>query len=365
MSRLPRIAFVIDDLGHGGAQRQLLLLAAALKDHARVHVAVLSDRGHPYAARLRAAGASVSLIPRRSTLDLLRVRALIADLRTVEADIVHGVLDASNSYAWLAALRLGVPAVLSLRSDRLHLGAIRARVLRSMLRSAPAITANSEAGRRFLVEDVGVDPGRVVLVPNIVVIPHTPSPAPETPHVACVGRAVALKRFDAVIDALAIVRRLVPATRLTIMGDGPERARLQARADQLGLSSAVTLAGEVADASTRMSAFTCLVIASTHEGMPNAALEALAAGVPLVAPAVGDLPAVIEQTGGGVITRDTTPESLASGIVKILSDPSIAERTAREAPGVIGQRHAPEAARDILLQLYARLQKQTGASTSV
>ncbi|HEX5131728.1 MAG TPA: glycosyltransferase family 4 protein [Candidatus Krumholzibacteria bacterium] len=363
--RVPRIAIVIDDLGHGGAQRQLFLIAESLRERARLQVIAFAVPEHPYAARLRAAGVDVTGIPRRSSVDLRRLRDLTATLRAFRPDVIHGFLDASNAYAYLAARQLRVPAVLSLRSDRLRARGVRSLALRAMLRAAAAVVTNSLAGHDYLVDHVGVASARVTHVPNIVVA-QAPRPAPEDPLlVGCVGRLVALKRFDAVIEAVAIVRRTHPATTLLVVGDGPAAQDLRDAARALGVDDAVCFAGAVEDTAPLFARMACLVVASEHEGLPNAALEAMAAGVPVVAVPAGDLPRLVVDGVTGILATDASPPTLAAAITRALTDPALARTAAREGPRAIAAGFAPEIAAARLLELYSRLINEPGASTRV
>jgi glycosyltransferase involved in cell wall biosynthesis len=361
-SRNPRVAFVIDDLGHGGAQRQLWLTAAALAGRTDVHVVSLSSAIDPYAHRLANGGVQVTVLPRRSGLEPARLWALMRALRAYRPDVVHGVLAGSDAYAFVAARLLRTPVVLSLRSDRLDVTGPRARVLRWMLRHADAVTVNSRAGHRHLVASVGVAEARLVLVPNIVAV-HAPAPGGVAPVVGCVGRLVELKRFDAVIAAMAMVRERVPAARLVLVGDGPRRAPLEAAARDLG--GAVEFAGAVDDAAPLMAGFACLVVASAYEGIPNAALEALALGVPVAAVPAGDLPEVVVDGVTGVIARDGSPAALADAITRALTDGALRDSARREGPRMMREGFASDRTRDLLANLYLRLGTKTGAVTAM
>ncbi|HEU4364352.1 MAG TPA: glycosyltransferase family 4 protein [Candidatus Krumholzibacteria bacterium] len=361
-ARALRIGFVIDDLGHGGAQRQLSLLAQALRDHAVLRVVTLSDRRDPYEDRLRAAGAEVVVLARRSGFELARLRALSASLREFRPDLVHGFLDASNAYAYLAARSLRVPVVLSLRSDRVGVGGVRSSLLRIMLRRADAVVVNSRAGAEHLFREIGVQAARVHELPNIVRQP-APSAAPDAALVGCVGRLVPLKRFEAVIDALPAVRTAVPGARLTIVGDGPCLDDLRRRAR--GLGSAVSFSGAVADAAPLIAGFGCLVVASEYEGLPNAALEAMAAGVPVAAVRAGDLPELIEDGITGCLAASAAPEELARAIVRALGDQRLRASAAREGPRIAAARFSAERVRDTLLAVYRSVTNESGASTVV
>jgi glycosyltransferase involved in cell wall biosynthesis len=350
-----RVAHVIDDLGHGGAQRQLLLAASELAGDIDASVVVLSDRVDPYAPLLRERGVDVVVLARRSHLEPARVAALARALRSRRVHLVHGVLDASNGYAFLAARLLGRPVVLSLRSDRLGVAGARAAVLRWMLRRADAVTVNSYSGRDHLLREVGVRADRVHLVPNIVPAPPVARAEAGGDVVGCVGRLTAVKRFEAVIEALARLRRSRPAARLVVVGDGPCRRRLEAAAARAGVSGQVEFTGAVDDAAPLIARFSCLVVASQHEGLTNVALEALSLGVPVVAVAAGDLPRVVAPGRTGVLAPDGSPPSLAGAIEQALSSPALRAAAAVEGPRLVREQFSAERARRSLAELYAAL----------
>ena len=362
-SRTPTVGFVIDNLGHGGAQKQLVLLATALAPRIAARVYVLSSIDQPHGRTLRARGIPVKTFARRSGLEIARLRDLKRAMKADHVDVVHGFLDAANVYAYMAGRRLGRPTILSLRSERLRLGGVRGVALRWMLRRADAVTANSEAGRAFLVDRLQVAASRVHRIPNIVATAES-TPTSDAPRslVGCVGRAVALKRFDAVLRAFPLVRASVPAARLEIVGDGPELGALRALARELRVDEAVEFTGALDDATPRMRHFSCLVVASEFEGLPNAALEAMSLGVPVVAPPVGDLPSLVTDGVTGVVVRDVSPAALSTGVVRALTDAALRARAHDEAPKRIRERYSVEMALAAMLPLYERLSKRTGAA---
>ncbi|HEX6791315.1 MAG TPA: glycosyltransferase [Candidatus Krumholzibacteria bacterium] len=365
----PGVTFVIDDLGYGGTQRQLHLQARALSGRIAMRVASLSAQVEPYAARLREQGIDVAVLPRRSSLDAGRVRALVDYLRAGDHGIVHGMLEASNAYAFVAARTLRLPLVLSLRNSILTVTGAKAAALQWMYRHADAVTVNSVAGRETLVGPVGVAPDRVHLVPNIVPVPASRpalDPAPG-PLLGAIGRLTDQKRFHAVIEALPAVRRVFPGARLEILGEGPLHDELEAGARRHGVEDAVELAGVVADPAPRMTRYACLVIASAHEGVPNVALEALAIGLPVVGVPVGDIPRLVSDGVTGVMARDGSPAALAEAITTALSSPSLRATALGAGPALVREHYSEAAARDRLLGVYDALRdggkKTPGAIT--
>ncbi|MEV8358236.1 glycosyltransferase family 4 protein [Microbacterium sp. NPDC076895] len=158
------------------------------------------------------------------------------------------------------------------------------------------------------------------------VVPH-PAPVVSAPSDPVAGRIVILnsliprKRVDHVLRALPAVRAAVPAAHVCVYGDGASGAELRALAAELGIADAVEWIGHVADPATQAWASAdVLVLASTNEGQPLVILEALAAGVPVVA---YDMPYGPRDTlahGGGVLVADGDIDALGAALIDVLSD---------------------------------------------
>ena len=138
--------------------------------------------------------------------------------------------------------------------------------------------------------------------------------------VGWVGRISPEKGLDILIHALALLRD-VPV-RLTVVGDGSEKNKMQALADQLSVAPRIAWAGVVTDVSQLLGAFDVLVISSRTEGTPIILLEGMSAGVPIVTTAVGGIPDVV--SGSEAILVDTSPEAVAKGIREVYRNPQAA-----------------------------------------
>jgi glycosyltransferase involved in cell wall biosynthesis len=143
----------------------------------------------------------------------------------------------------------------------------------------------------------------------------------EGPHIVAAGRLRWEKGFDVLIDALPMVRRELPEAQVTILGEGPEAAALKEQARGLGLESAVHFGGFQQNPFNYFAHAGAFVLPSRLEGMPNALLEALALGTPVIATecveAIRELQALDDRI---VTARSEDPGALAEKIVGVLGD---------------------------------------------
>ncbi len=354
-----RIGFVIDDLGYGGAQRQLSILLPALGPHVEPYVFCLSHIDAPFGQALREAGLPVECIPRRSHVDLGRLLALRRSLSRSGIDLVHGVLSASNVYAFLAAKMMNVPCVLSLRSDRIVLGRIKGGALRYAYRRADAVTANSRAGARFLAESVRVDQDRIVLLRNCIPPGFGAGAAggerAGSPVVGYVGRLTAEKRIPRLLEAFRLVRATVADASLVLVGDGEATPSLRELTKRLRLDRHVEFAGPVGDVAPRMRRFDCLVLPSAFEGLPNAAAEAVLLGVPVVASRAGDVEDIVVDGKTGLLYDGEDARTLARLIERALTDRELRVSAAAEGPRLVREVFSTERTVAETLSLYTRL----------
>jgi glycosyltransferase involved in cell wall biosynthesis len=356
----PKIAFVIDNLGFGGAQKQLAILTGALLETIEPRVYCLSTLNHPFGRKIRDMGIPVTEFERRSHLDFGRLGPLRKALLSDRIDVVHGFLDAANIYSFFAARGARLPIVLSLRNERFRFRGIRARVLCHALRKADRVVVNSASGRCYLTSSVGVHPDNVFFVPNAISMESFPTGGttdrPAGPPVfGFVGRLAPQKRVDLLIESFALISEKSPDARLVIIGDGAESARLASLIQKRGLEDAVAMEGAIEDASHQMAGFTCLVLPSEFEGVPNAALEALAAGIPVVASAAGDVEKIVINGRTGKILEEHTPAALASALEDVVENASLRRQVQLDGPRIVEDNFSVDAAAEALRKVYKSL----------
>lgn len=316
-----RVLHVMGRMAPGGTEHQLIgMLEAAHHHHWDATLAVLSS-GWALTERVRTAGIPVLEIEGVTKADPRRALSL---RRLGQAtDIVHSSLPLASAFARLTNLGPKRPAVvvsergIDPRSQR-ALGAIN-RMLRPM---TDAYIGNSKAVTDFirLTHGVGASDPRVVEIPNgldtDIFHPNEHANRPDgRVRLIGVGRLIPSKRFDLAISLLPRLSVLIDA-ELVIVGDGPERARLEALAHGLPVSFLGHVSGRQELAEVLRGA-DVLVMPSESEGYPNAVLEALACGLPVVA---SDIPGIRAAAGVGVRLVDEGEESWCRAIVDTLHD---------------------------------------------
>jgi glycosyltransferase involved in cell wall biosynthesis len=161
---------------------------------------------------------------------------------------------------------------------------------------------------------------------------------PSRSRLGYVGRLVPIKDIRTLLEALAIVRRTHPRVELVIAGGGEERAALESLARERGLHDAVRFLGWCQDLPALYASLDAFVLSSRNEGTPVSLIEAMAAGVPAVATAVGGVPDVVVDGETGLLCAAADPQALAAAIVRCIAEPDAAARRARAAREAVEMR---------------------------
>jgi glycosyltransferase involved in cell wall biosynthesis len=301
-----RVAHVVSSLEIGGQERVVLDLSRGLR--ARGHEVSVISLAPGGALRPRFEGVPIVDVARRPGLDARLVVALAAALRSLAPDVVHTHNPAAMIYGAPAARLARVPHVVHTK----HGENPRSRLAQATFaRLCDVIVAVSSEAARVARERDLVPARRLRVVPNAIdvgayerdeaagaALRASLGIAPDACVIGTVGRAVKLKRHDLLVDAVA--PSTSRALALVIVGDGPERdavtRRVPARARPF-----VHLVGARDDVRSALSAFDVFALPSDAEGVPLALVEAMAAGLAVVATAVGGVPDVIRDGVDGVL----------------------------------------------------------------
>jgi glycosyltransferase involved in cell wall biosynthesis len=178
---------------------------------------------------------------------------------------------------------------------------------------------------------------------------------PEKRVVLIVGRLSSEKDHRTLLDAMRRLRSTAPEAHLLIVGEGPEHPRIEAAIRALGLAESVTMAGQVPSAEPYYGIADICVLSSLSEGSPNALLEAMAAGVPVVATAVGGIPEMVTHGESAVLIQPGDCQAMTGALTALLTDGELARRLAAKARDLVLERHPPEARMRRLVEIYGRL----------
>jgi glycosyltransferase involved in cell wall biosynthesis len=325
-----RILLLIPHLGGGGAERVTALLARGLSaEKYELHLGVIT----------RAGGGEVpSWVPLHA-LGAPRVRAgafrLLQLVRQLKPDLILSGMFHLNFLVLL--LRPFFPSgtcVLVRQNGTVSSSLAFSRLpwytrplYRLLYRRADQVICQTQAMAADLARELKLHENRLAVLPNPVdvmdiraAIDQERRPPEATgPHLLAVGRLSREKGFDLLLQALVPVRKKYPSVRLLIAGSGPEEAALKAASHALGLDSAVRFAGYMAHPWPCFAAAALFVLPSRHEGLPNALLEAAAAGLPIVAlPASGGVVDLLRGQPGVWLAPEISAEALAASLLAAL-----------------------------------------------
>jgi len=354
-----KVGFIAGTLGAGGAERQLFYAVTALRD-AGAHVQVLYlHPGGPWGERLAEREIPLRWVGRPVSRPL-RLAGIIREVRGDRPAILHSQHFFTNAYAVAAARLLGIHEVGAIRSDPRRAVRLNGPLAGYVNLHAPrAIAVNSRAAIRQALA-LGVASRRLHYLPNVVDVEEfQPGNGHRRPyiHIAVVGRLLPEKRFDRFLALLARVQqRSRTRVRGIVAGAGPQRRTLEQLARRLGLASDdVEFRGFVADVAGLYREADILVSTSDHEGTPNVILEAMAAGLPVVATTAGGTAEVVCHGETGYLVEPDDAEALAAAVTELSEDPTLRRRM-----GDAGREHVSTAyslARlpVLLAELYDRI----------
>jgi glycosyltransferase involved in cell wall biosynthesis len=331
-----RVTLVITQLGLGGTERQLVLLAEGLRTlGVDVDVVALYDGG-PRLPDLVALGVPVRVLgmrrpPRRPLRFVSGSASLVRHLRNRRPDVVHAFLFDAYVLACPLARAAGVPVVVAGRralSDYKAGRRVARRMERVSSRAVDLVVANAQAVASDVIATEGVQASDVVVIPNALpsrgVVAATGSDGGST--VLCVANLWRYKGHHDLLRAVALLRERGVEIRLLLVGDGPERSEIERLVAEQDLP--VQLLGAREDVPELLARSDVFVLPSHTEGMNNALMEAVAAGLPVVATDVGGNPDVVGA--GGLLCPPRRPDLMADELEEVLREPSTRARL-REA----------------------------------
>jgi glycosyltransferase involved in cell wall biosynthesis len=352
-----RVAHLLDSLNRGGTETQCVALVRGLAargiENRLVHYRLgpLRDRldvPHVTVDRLDADG---FLRPGFGRL----VRRLARDLRAWGADVVQGYGFYTNLPAVLAGRLARVPVrVVGKRGFETHLTPLQRRVDRLARRLADVTVVNSVALRSHLVQVEG--DARVAVIPNCVVERGPVAPLHD-PVVGMVANFHPPKDHRTFLRAAALVVERVPTAEFHLIGAGPGEAAARALAQELGIADRVRFLGSLGpeEVWAALGRLGVSVLSTLSEGMPNAVLEAMLAGRPVVGTAVPGVKEIVEHGVTGYLVPVRDASAMAAPITELLKDPGRAASMGAAGRRHVLSTHSPDRMVDAFLALWRQL----------
>lgn len=339
-----RLLLLITDLQIGGTPTVVRELAVRLRDAgmAETSVACLAPWG-PVADQIAAANVPVTALGARGAADFRVLPRFVSLLRRGRVDVVLSFLVHANAVAAAAAVvcaRGGVRCFQSIQTTqpapRWHwrVQRVASRAAERVLVPSPSV---ADVARRW----AGVPEEKLVVIPNAIDPADfgevTPRKGGGPASIGFVGRLDPIKRLPDLIEAVGL---LPPPVGLHVFGEGPERARLVEAVATRGLGRRVTFHGAVARPQEALRRIDLLVLPSAAEGFGLVLIEAMAAGVPVVATDVPGIRDVVRHGQTGLLVPPASPPALAEAIRAVLERPDLRDELVRRARADVTERFA-------------------------
>ena len=359
------VIHLITELDRGGAQMALCrLLRHTDRQQYASHILCLYNGDKVVAQQIRQLGIPVTDLSMSAPWRLDALWRLYRILRKERPSILHCWMFHANMIGRLVGRLAGVPIVITARRNVEIGGPRREQIKRYTRHLDDAVIAVCELARQVEIERTGVAPDKVVTVYNGIDLPASTSPAratplnselglpPEAVVVICVSRLHPQKGHDDLLAAWRRVTAVHPNAHLLIVGDGERRAELA----KLAAGQANThFTGQRNDVPDLMALSDLLVLPSLWEGLPNVVLEAMGAGLPVVATAVGGTPELVINHETGLLVPPRDPDALAQAILTLLRDPDLARRMGQNGRRRVAEQFTIERMTEQTEALYNRL----------
>ena len=364
-----RVALLAGTLERGGAEKQLVYTAESLRD-AGVAVKVFSLRKYGYHVDvLRSAGIDVEFTGRGPS-PIIRLALVARSIRRFRPHVIQCGHFFTNVYASVAARLSGAVEFGAARSDIDREFAGNKTRARACLTCPRHLIVNSHPAQQRAIQ-LGARPGYVSVLSNVIDIQAFDREAARQPHPPLdgEGRCVAIavgsllpeKGLDTFIRAVALAQRNTPNLTAYIVGDGPERSRLERLAAEASvLGTHLKLLGGRDDVPALMAASNLLVLTSEHEGFPNVILEAMTARLPVVTTPAGEAPLVVEDHVSGFVVDQDDVGQLAQRMVLLASSPELRAKMGSEGRRKVEADFSHERLGQRVLDIYLSSARSSG-----
>lgn len=342
----PKVLFFIWALEVGGAERLLARLVQHIPSgRFRAKVVCLSRRG-VWAEEVEAAGVPVICARKRTGFDPMILFRLVALIRHEKPDLVNTHLWTADVWARMAAVLARVPVVVTEQNVDVWKRWYHRIIDRLLFRGTKVVICVSNAVAEFYRTRIGVPAGKLRVIPNAIDLRTFKSGdgrlreeagvEPGAYLFVCAARLHPQKGHSVLLDA---VRQLVDADvgpfAVLLAGSGPLRGEIEARVRERRLAHHVRLLGLRDDMPSLFLQCDAFVLASLYEGLPLAILEAMAAGLPIVATTVGGVGEVVEHRRHGLLVPPGDAHALAAAMAELIRNPAQGRAMGQAARAIV------------------------------
>jgi len=342
-----RVFLMVESFNMGGSEHQLVELAQRMhSSRYQVTVGCLRAEG-PLLEELKRAAIPVVEFRSKGLLRPQGIYQLLRLSRFLRKNQFH-VTQTYDLYSTLVCVPASwlarTPVVVSSRRDLASwwwYTPRNRRILRCIQNLSSFVVGNSMAVRDFLINEDGLDPAKIRVILNGIDADSYngnrddretlfPSVRGDDKLIAVVANMnVPTKGHQDLVEAASRICADYPKARFVLIGDGKERSNIEQRIGELGLQQHFMLLGRRMDVPRLLNCCDLSVLPSWAEGLPNAVIESLAAGLPVVATRVGGIPEIIEDGESGLLVPPHNPDDLAEAILRVLNDSEFARTLGR------------------------------------
>ncbi|MGI9492634.1 MAG: glycosyltransferase family 4 protein [Geminicoccaceae bacterium] len=343
-----KVLIVTDEMEVGGSQRQIANLLTAI-DQTKIEPVLLYFREHSFLVdQIKAQGVRVHYLPKRGKIDLGFLLELIRFLRAERFDVIHAY--SFTAELWIALARRfakGAVLISSIRGKYDEYAWWQWRAKQWITRQSALVISNSKMAAEFAYERMALAFDDCAIIYNGVREPKADMPIPDdladlrTGYdwvLTFVGRLGPEKNVPCLLRAARHLKAEgLDHIGIWLVGDGAERRKLEAMASEFDLQN-VHFLGERLDVDAILRRTDAAVLPSFWEGLSNALLEAMAAGKPVIASAVGGSPEIVSHEGNGLLFPSDDDRSLAEAIKRLANDRTLSAALGAEGKTVIKKR---------------------------
>lgn len=354
-----KVCFIVGTLGRGGAEKQLYLMLRTLRSR-EIDVRVLClTKGEDWENEIRSIGVPIEWIGRHGSR-VLRLIAIVNNLRKTRADIVQSSHFYTNIYAGIAGRILGIRSIGAVRNDLWSELAAHGYLGKLQMALPDFLIVNSELAHQRTI-DKGVSAQRVALLSNVVEIESEIRPEGNNGviNLLFVGRLHEDKNPSRFIRLASIITKMMPelSVRFRIVGGGPLESRLVMLAKELNVpENRLEFTGIRFDMAEIYRSSDVLISTSVREGTANVILEAMAYGLPVVATKVGGTPQIVNAESGILVEPDDNGQ-LEKAVERLLKSESLRRQMGACGREYVKKHHSVEMLSHELPKIYEELLK--------